>query len=263
MSESGSDLKPTETPRVRSRTASQPTGIFRDPVVRRMAYVAFGIVILFLITVASALVTGVLGGNTGPRTLAERELAVTGAAVQAGSVSAEVWASYISALVNDGQHRRAANVIEEARGSIDDSRTADITIAEVRLFTAQERYDDALASADAAMKQIKDNWEQRLAGGGRVAAGAQADGLPQNYYTAILLKAYIYRDGGRHNDAIEQYNLFLEENPTAADVLIDRALSRIEVGDNAGAEQDLRAALRFDAANEQALEALDRIGVAR
>jgi tetratricopeptide (TPR) repeat protein len=246
----------------RGRRASGPTGIFRDPVVRRMTYVAFGLVILFLITVASALITGVLGTG-GPRTLAEKELAVTGAAVRAGSTNAEVWATYISALVADGQYGRAAGVIADARRSLDDSRTADITIAETRLFAAQNRIDDAIAAADAAMKQINDNWESRLAAGGNIAAGARVDGLPANYYVAILLKAYIYRDLGDHAAAVEQFDLYLEKYPTASDILIDRALARIELGDNAGAEEDLREALRFDATNTQALEALDRIGASR
>lgn len=262
MSDAGPDLNLSPEPASSRRRSSEPTGIFRDPVVRRMTYIAFGLVILFLVTVASALVTGVLGSG-GPRTLAEKELAVYGAAVREGSKSPEVWATYISALVADGQYGRAAGVIEDARRSLDDSRTADISIAEVRLFAAQNKTEQAIAAADAAMKQIQDNWEARLAAGGTIAAGARVDGLPANYYTAILLKAYIYRDAKDYASAVEQFDLYLEKYPTASDILIDRALAKIELGDIAGAEADLRSGLQFDPGNAQALDALDSIGAVR
>lgn len=262
MSDDGSELTQAPEPAPRRRRSSEPTGIFRDPVVRRMTYIAFGLVIVFLITVASALVTGVLGSG-GPRTLAEKELAVYGAAVREGSTNPEVWATYISALVDAGQYGRAAGVITDARRSLDDSRTADITVAEARLFAAQNKTDAAIAAADAAMKQINDNWEARLAAGGNIAAGARVDGLPANYYTAILLKAYIYLDAKDHAAAVEQFDLYLEKYPTAADILIDRGLAKIELGDTAGAEADLRSGLKFDPGNAQALDALDSIGAAR
>jgi len=262
MSDDRPELNQTPEPAPQRRRSSEPTGIFRDPVVRRMTYIAFGLVILFLITVASALITGVLGSNA-PRTLSEKELAVYGAAVREGSVNPEVWATYISALVDAGQYGRAAGVIADARRSIDDSRTADISVAEARLFAAQNKTEQAIAAADAAMKQIKDNWEARLAAGGNVAAGARVDGLPANYYTAILIKAYIYRDAKDYSAAIEQFDLYLEKYPTAADILIDRGLAKIEVGDTAGAEADLRSGLKFDPGNAQALEALESIGASR
>lgn len=249
-------------PEARAERSSGHSGIFRDPVVRRMTYVAFGLVIIFLITVVSAIITGVLGTG-GPRTLAEKEIAVTGAAVRAGSTDPAVWSAYISALIDDGQYRRAGDVLRDARASVEDSATAEISIAEVRLLHAQGRSEQALTVADQAMAQIQEFYDAKIAAGGSMAQMARIEGIPENYYTAILLKAYIYRDASDWGNAIAQYDLYLEQYPTAADILIDRGVAKIEAGDDVGAEADLNAALMFDDTNEEALEALERIGVTR
>lgn len=235
-------------------------GIFRDPVVRVMTYVATGLVILFLVTVISALVMGVLA-PTGPRTLAEKQIAVSGAAVRSGTADINAWGLYMSSLIEGDQYALAKRVIADGRASIDDSRTAEFTLAEARLYAAQKQYDSAIKSADAAMKQMNDVHESLLAGGGMTANSARLDGLPSNYYAAMLVKAYVYRDMGDWDKAVGQLDLYLEKEPTAADILIDRGMARIETGDTKGAEADLRTALSFLPDNAEAKEGLEKLGV--
>lgn len=254
---------PEESPsRQPARRAAKrgPSGMFRDPVVRGMSYAAVGIVILFLVTVISALLTGVLAPS-GPRTLAEREAAVAGAAVRAGSADTAVWGQYISSLIAQGQYARAKSVIADGRASIEDSATAEFTLAEARLYSAQGQYEQAVEMADVAMAQMKDYHETLLASGGSTARAAKLDGLPDNYYSALLVKAYALRDLGRYEDAVEVFDLYIEDNPTAADILIDRGMARIETGDTTGAEEDFRSALQFLPDSPEALAGLERIGV--
>ena len=234
--------------------------MFDDPVVRKMGYGAFGLVVLFLIAVLSVVFSGVIGGSTGPRTLAEKEVAVAGAAVANGSADAELWGSYIASLIANGDYGRARRAINDGRKSVDDSRTAEFALAEVRLLRAQDKLDDALKTADKALKQMEAAHKKALAGAGTIAMTARANGLPENYYNVILIKAYIYRDQKKWDQAVEQFSLYLKKNAGAADVLVDRGNANIAAGDKAAAEKDFRAALKFIPDSEEAIAGLDKIG---
>jgi tetratricopeptide (TPR) repeat protein len=225
-----------------------------------MTWTAVVILVLFLVTVISALVTGVLTPS-GPRTLAEKQAAVAGEAVRQGSTDTAVWGQYIASLIASGQYARAKGVIADGRASIDDSQTAEFTLAEARLYGAQKQYDSAIESADAAMKQMKDYWDSLIAAGGMTANSARLDGLPSNYYEALLIKAYAYRDMRHWDKAIAEFDLYLDYEPTAADILIDRGMAKIETGDKSGAEADLRKALGFIPDSTEALRGLEKLGV--
>ncbi|MHB8760921.1 MAG: tetratricopeptide repeat protein [Coriobacteriia bacterium] len=261
MSDAGPPVEPTpQRERAPQRSSSQYTGIFRDKVVRVMAYVAAGLVIAFLVTVVSALFTGVLVPS-GPRTVAEKDVAVAAAAIEAGSTDAAVWGRYMATLIAAEQYSRAQGVIDDARASLDDSATAEFTIAEARLHYAKGRYEDAVEAAEAAQKQISEQYEAALAGGGERARLARLDGLHANHGAAALIKAYSYEALGEWGKAIEQFDAYLESTPSAADILIDRGLAKIETGDTPGAEADLRAALAFLPDDREALDGLASIGV--
>ncbi len=234
--------------------------MFDDPLVRRMTFVAAGLVIVFLATVVGALVTGLLLPS-GPRTLTEKEIAVAGEAVRAGSTDPEVWGTYIAALVDGGQYGRARSVIEDARRSIDDSGTAEIPLGEARLYSAQGQYERAIESVDEVKRILEADLETRLASGGRIREAALLDGLHPNYDIAALLKAYALVELGRHEDAVDEFTIFLERNRGASDVLVDRGNANREAGDTAAAEADYREAMRFIPDMPQAVEGLESIGV--
>jgi len=236
-------------------------GIFRDPAVRTMTYIAVGLVAVFVATVVGALVTGVIA-STGPRTRAEKEVAVSGAAVLQGSKDPAVWGDYISALIASGQYSRANEVLVQGKASVDDSKTAEFTLGEARLASAQGDFKQAIKLADAAMKRLETVHKAELGSGGLRAKSAAISGLHANYYAATLVKAYAYRDMSSWADAIKQFDVYITHDPGAADILVDRANAKVKAGDEAGAEQDFRSALKYVPDDTEALAGLKSIGAA-
>jgi tetratricopeptide (TPR) repeat protein len=253
------DERPGTTAPHRRAARSSALG---DPVVMRMVYVALGLLVLFLLTIVGALTSGVIN-PTAPRTLAEKELTVSRTEVQQGSTDPAVWGRYIASLIGTGQYGRAKRVIADGRASIDDSATADFALAEARLYSAQKQHEKALDAADGAIKQIETARKDALAAGGAVAAAAEREGLPENYYIAVLLKAEAFRALGQTDKAIEQYGIYIAANEGAADILVERGDAKADMGDKAGAESDYREALRFVPDSKTALDGLKKIGVAR
>ncbi len=255
-----SDFEPVVADVEQVPARARHRGVFRDPVVRGMSYVAVAILLLALLTVISALVLGVLTPS-GPRTLAEKQAAVTGQAVLSGSTDVAVWGQYAASLIASGQYAAARGVIADGRATLDDSATAEFTLAEARLLSAQGRFDDAIVAAGAAMQQIQAHYDELIAAGGMTANSARINGLPENYYNALLLRAYAYRDMGEWESSIAEFDRYLGDNPTAADILVDRGMVKIEAGEKGAAEEDFRAALRFVADDAQALRGLEMLGV--
>lgn len=257
MSDARPPVQNRELVDARARTRR---GIFRDPLVRTMAYIAVGLVVIFAATVAGALATGVMA-STGPRTRAEKEVAVSGAAVLQGSKDPAVWGDYIASLIASGQYSRANDVIVQGRSSIDDSATAVLTLGEARLASAQGDFKQAITLADKAMKRLEAVHQTALDSGGLVSKGAVIAGLPDNYYAATLLKAYAYGDLSSWTEAIKQFDVYLAHDPGGADILVDRANAYIKAGDKAAAEKDFRSALKYIPDSTEALSGLKSIGV--
>ena len=264
MTEVGPEPHEPEEDGTAHTRGSPRASMFQDRVVRGMAGLAALLLVLFLVTVLSALLTGVISpsGPTSPRTLAEKQVAVAGAAVEHGSTDPAVWGGYIAALISSGQHTRARGVISDARASmsVDDSATAEFTLAEARLLAAQGDHSGAIEIADAGMEQLNTAYDAIVAAGGDAAITAQADGIHPNYYTMALLKAYSFSELEEWDEAVAAFDTYMEWAPTAADVLIDRGWARLEAGDLSGAEEDFRAALRFLPDSAEALEGLEEIG---
>jgi len=231
-----------------------------DPVVRGMMFATLGLVLLFLTAVLGVLVTGV-ADRGAPATLAEKEIAVGEEAVRKGSTDTAVWMDYISALILNEQYARAEQTIEDGRAVLAKTAAPDLLLAEARLLSAQESYTPAIAKADEAMKQMKAALDKRVAAGGQEEKTATIEGLPDNYYSAVLVKALAFENLKQWDKVVEQYDIYLKEMPTAADILVDRAQAKAELGDTAGAEKDYRGALKFIPDNEEANAGLAEIGV--
>lgn len=244
------------------RRAAASGTMLQDPVTRWMFYGALMLVALFLATVVGVLLFGIDWTAT-PKTMLERDVVMARAAVVGGSTDAAAWGEYADALIANGQYATAREVIARGRASIDDSATADFSVAEARLMSAQGDWPAALKAAEAAIEQAGDYHQRRLAAGGTAARIAKADGLPETYYDALLLKAYAHRSLREWSKAIAAFDAFLKDNPTAADILIDRANVKIEAGDKAGAEKDFRRALTYIPDSAEAEAGLAKIGAAR
>lgn len=237
-------------------------GIFRDPVVRTMAFVSAGLAALILVTVVSVLLTGV-AAPSGPHTLAEQQVAVAGAAVKDGSKNPADWGNYVSALIANGDFGTAREVIKQGRASVNDSATADFSLAEARLYTAEKDYTGAIKAADKAMAQMKAANDALRSSGGMKAKSADLVGLPDNYYDAVLVKGYAYRELKKWNDAIAQFDIYIEHTQGASDILVDRGNAKISAGDKSGAEADFRTALKYVPDDSEALAGLNKIGATR
>jgi len=245
-----------------ARLAPRKRSMFDDPVVRTLGILAFGLTVAFLVMALSAVLTGVTDRG-GPRSLAEREVAVTAAAVNAGSKDAGVVGTYIAALISSGQYSRAEREIAKARKTVDDADTAEFTLAEARVLSARGKYQEAIRAGERAMKQIDAAYQAKIKAGGEKARIAQNDGLSDNYFEAVLVIAYAHRELKQWDKAIASFDTYISSNPSAADILIDRGNAKVESGDKAGAEADFRTALKYIPDSEEALSGLSRIGETR
>ena len=77
------------------------------------------------------------------------------------------------------------------------------------------------------------------------------------------MKAQALVELGRWKDAVAAFDIYIRENRTASDILIDRGNAKAELKDKAGAEKDFREALRYVPYDEEAKAGLKRIGVAQ
>lgn len=244
------------------RSAPRKRGMFDDPMVRKMVFITFGLVIVFLVTALSAIFTGVVG-RTGPRSFAEKQVAVAGAAVGEGTKDPTVIGDYVAALIASGQYSRAQREITSAKKSLDDSATAEFTLAEARLLSAQDKYEESIRAGERALKQINADYQAKLKVGGEVTRVAKNDGLHENYFETVLLIAYAHRELKQWDKAITSFDVYLGRFSDAADILVDRGNAKAASGDKKGAEADFRTALKYIPDSQEALDGLSKIGVAR
>jgi tetratricopeptide (TPR) repeat protein len=233
------------------------TSILDDPVVRRLTFVALGLVLLYLLTITSALVLGVLGASA-PKTVVERDVQYYEALTMQDPTDTAVWLEYITALIEDGQYMKAQDVIDRATAAIDQSGTEDFSIAQAQLYFARGDYEQCTALADEIRSTLKAWYEESKATPG--TAEAKGEPINDNYYLALVVKAEAQIALGDDEGAIDTLTLYLDDNPTAADVYVRRGDLRASAGDIAGAEADFREALRYIPDDAAALEGLRRIG---
>lgn len=232
----------------------EKTPLLADPVVRVMLYVMLALVILALATVVGVMATGI-AAPTGPRSVAERDLAVASARLSSGNSSGQSMAPYVEALIGTGDLGAARLAMAQARASIQGTESVtDLDLAEARLFTASGKYEDALRLAEKAMKGYTRERDTR-------AKTTKKSVYEQNYYAAALVKAYALVELGRWKDAVASFDIYLKIHPTASDILIDRGKAKIQLKDKAGAEKDFRTALKYVPYDPEAKAQLKRIGV--
>lgn len=200
---------------------------------------------------------GLLKPHT-PRTVAEREVAVYARLVQEEPGNADYHARYVHALVKTGELDRARDVLAEAKKLFGDSPPAALMVEEARLLDTQGDSKAALRLAEEALEVARSEREQRekeLAESGtviRVESQALLD--------AALLAADILEREGDLQDAIGYYDIVLEEDPTAADILVARGKAYERLGQLEEARTDYRTALEYIPDYPPALEALRALG---
>jgi tetratricopeptide (TPR) repeat protein len=245
----------------RVRKAGPP----QDPVASALLTTILVIIVLALVTVAYALLTGVFGTGA-PRTMAEQKIVRAGAKIEAGSKAPADWMAYIIALTNDGQYRKAQQFIDRGTKELKQQDLfADMLFMQANLYLAQSQYDRAEETADAALKQIKDAYDAGVVSSKATSkpSPASAFGLSPNYWELLLLKAELYEKTGKSDMALKAYDEYLTGNPTAATVFTLRGAVKEKLKDTTGAESDYRKALAFIPQDAEALAGLSRIGAVR
>lgn len=243
-----------ETP----KTVKRRVPMFKDPLVRTMAWVVGGLVILYLVTIVSALVLGVLG-NTTPRTRVERDERIFEKAITENPQDIVYWAKYIDSLMETKQWTAAQDAIDRAIEVVDQKQSQEISTAQVQLYIATNRNKEAIEEANAVRASLKQYYDEALKDDN--SDEAKGADIHENYWNLLLIKAEAYVALKDVDKALEALDEYLAEKPAAADVLIRRGDLRAEQGDKEGAEKDFRAALVFIPNDAAALEGLKKIGV--
>lgn len=235
---------------------SRPS-ILRDPVVRRLAFFAGALVVLYLVTILAALVMGVVGSDV-PRT----RLAVSLTAAEKKTVDApsdpEAWAEYARLLMADGQKSKAQSVIDQASEVVDQSASQTLLAAQANLHYENRRYAEAISTSDKVRAKLKAYHAKRL--GDPKSDESKGKEIHPNYYEVLILKAecLVKMDDTKAAEAV--LTEYLKAKPTAADVLIRRGDLRAELKDTKGAKADYNTALKYLPDNTAALEGLKKIG---
>lgn len=257
--------------RMRARTATSPAvpavssdsravsaSFTSDPVVRRLIVATFLVVALWLAAFVGFLSTNQILPDA-PRTSAERALKVYEVEIDGKRMTGKDWSDYIALLISSGQYGKAQATIGEAKKVLK-HETSLVLLQQARLDFARGDYEDAVASADAAIAQAKKDYEYQAKEAGRKGLPADGDRLPQEE-TAVLLKGEAFQAAGEPAKAIEAFDIYLKYQPTAANVFVERGDMKLAVGDEAGAEADYRKALEFTPDDSRARKGLSRIGV--
>ncbi|MEI8083887.1 MAG: tetratricopeptide repeat protein, partial [Actinomycetes bacterium] len=232
----------------------------RDPIARWLVLAILIIIILWLVSVASALMFGFLSPAQAPRTEIEHQLSEYQQKTQSGKATAKDWAGYVAALLEAGQISKAESVVNQALKTSKTDKSY-VYLSQARVLMARKRYSDAVKAADAALAEAQketDGEVKRLKAKG-IAATAEKRRVP-SWMDALLIRAQALAAAGKTAEAIKAYDAFLVLAPTESDVMTVRGLLKVKAGDKAGAEKDFREALRFIPDYQPALDGLKQIG---
>lgn len=255
LDESSETVPETSVVRVRSRALA-------DPVVRRLAWIGAIVGVVFLATVASALVLGVLN-PPAPRTAVERDLNLAESQIDEGSTDPEVWYTYVGALISTEQYSKAERTIERAReAKIENPAKQYMLLAQTRLDVEREEYAQAIKDSDAAIAALEKQLaaEQKEFEGTKKPTTMIAEGLGTSYEALQLLRAEAFEALGKTPEAIKSLDAYLELNARAADILVWRGDLKAASDDTAGAIEDYKAASQYMPGDTELQEKLTKLG---
>lgn len=231
--------------------------LFADPVIRALSGILALVVILFLATILSALLMGVVGSDA-PRTVRERDLRAYEFATSSGSVDPEDWKRYIGALIDSGQLQKAQEIVDRGKQVIDDRPGQDMTFAQAQVYLAAGEYEKAAEAAGGGMKNLEAYHEAQKKVEGSPESRKQP--INENYWGLLYTRAMAHIELKDWKSAAADLDQYLETKAGASDVYVRRAEVRIELGDRKGAESDYRRALKHLPDYEPALEGLKKLG---
>ncbi len=193
-----------------------------------------------------------------PRTALERELTALDPANVSGESSGAEYASYAAALIRAGQLTQAADAL--AAGFAVEPQNLELRIQEARLLHARGESEAALTSLDRLLMLTEELRRERASDFASRGITSSPDRPEAGIVVAAtLLKAEIYSDADRPNEAIAAFELALAQDPTMSDVLVSRGNLYLEIGMVDDARSDFEAALGFVPDLESALAGLAEI----
>jgi len=235
----------------------------KDPVAQWLTLAIALVVVFFLVGVLSAMMFGLLSPSPVPRTSVERDLMTMTAAVEGGKANSETYAQYVGVLISAGQLNKAQQSLERALKTAKTGRSY-LYAQQAQLLMVQKDYKgaakvagQAMAEAEAELKAFQD---ENVKNNRKANAGT---GMPKSYSTAALIEAEALVASKDFAGAVKAFDLYITKQPTDSDVLVQRALAKIEVADKKGAEADFREALKYIPDYQPALDGLKQIGAAQ
>lgn len=241
----------------------RPAPLTADPIVRRLIFAIFAVVIVWLVALLSAIVYGVVLPSSVPRTSAERDLAALTAKVDTGKAKTQVYAQYIDALIRAGQLSKAQSALDQSLKVTKTDRSY-LLAEQAQLYMETKDYTSAIATADKAMaeaqKELKAFIAANVAANRKPEAGAV---MPTSYTTAALDKATALYETKDYAAEIKALDAYLTQQPADSDILVMRAQAKVKAGDKTGAEADYRTALKYIPDYQPALDGLKQIGASR
>lgn len=234
-------------------------GLFRlsAPDVDRVLLGAVFAAVALVVVAVGYLVYAVIAKPVAPRTEVERRVYYYEQAVKANPARADFRVAYAGALVDAGQYTKASEVIAEGLRKVEDK--AGLLLQRARLERLQDQEDRALKTADAAIAAVADHREKVAEEAAKKGMGAPLQESPE-IVQAEILKADIYTERGKTQQAIDAYTRALKEDPLMADVLSARGDLYLKLGDDDAARKDYREALRYDPQNVAARDGLKKLG---
>lgn len=252
------DEAPPAEPTAPQAPRRRKESLWDDPVIKWLSIGLGVVLILFLSSVLAALYLGVLGSDL-PKTALDRDLQTYEFQTAQGSRDPEVWRSYVSALVNSNQLRLAQQVIDRGTKVVEDQGGADMTFAQAQVYFSSKKYEQAIEQSTKGMEAILAYHEKMLEDPESPQSRGQE--FNQNYWGMLYLRANSYVALKQYDKAIADFDEYLDERGGASDVYTLRGDAKALAGDDKGAEEDYRTALKFIEDYEPALEGLEELGV--
>lgn len=234
-----------------------------DPVIRVLLWGIAAVVVIWMVSMLSAMIFGLLTPPAAPRTAAERDLMALTSTVKSGKANTQTYSQYVAVLISAGQLSKAQQSLDQAlkNAKTDKSylyaRQADLALARKDYQAATKAADKAMAEAE---KELKAFMAENVKNNRNKYAGAK---IPTSYTDAALAKAEALAASEKNKDAIKAFDLYLKQSPTDSDILVQRAQVKIKVGDTKGATADFRTALKYIPDYQAALDGLKQIGASR
>lgn len=227
-----------------------------DRVVRLLRFGAVVLVVSILSLVAYALLVGVFK-PPAPRTIVEASMLQAEAAVRKAPGNGKAWGALAGAQYAAGDTDKAWKTLTQARKRVKDRTILYVNTQEINFLILEGRDAEAVKRVDKYLEaEVKAQLKEKA---DALAKGVNVpDQIAENTDSVrlIVLKGTAQGNLGKWKDAVTTFDIALQLNDRAADILTLRGWAKLRAGDKKGARKDFEEALKFipnDASAKQGL----------